>query len=205
MLKRTSALVLATLCATSLSACGSDREPSSTDAEPVFSQQHSSEAPATVTKTVDRNEGAGEGAGEGADETSTPEAEKNEQAPEPKKGNHNITAGQIGGECGYTDQGDSIHAGEHTSCEFTGAIFDEVITHTFTYTHRNKMVNGSYNTRISAVSPQTKQTYDLFCAIGSDVRTFHCQKDNDTSVYASFTSPNNERWTDRLTVEGQPY
>ncbi|MGV0430341.1 hypothetical protein [Corynebacterium tuberculostearicum] len=39
----------------------------------------------------------------------------------------------------------------------------------------------------------------------SDVRTFHCQKDNDTSVYASFTSPNNERWTDRLTVEGQPY
>ena len=100
---------------------------------------------------------------------------------------------------------DSIHAGEHTSCEFTGAIFDEAITHTFTYTHRNKMVNGSYNTRISAVSPQTKQTYDLFCAIGSDVRTFHCQKDNDTSVYASFTSPNNERWTDRLTVEGQPY
>ncbi|MDV2421047.1 hypothetical protein [Corynebacterium tuberculostearicum] len=33
----------------------------------------------------------------------------------------------------------------------------------------------------------------------------HCQKDDDTSVYASFTSPNNERWTDRLTVEGQPY
>ena len=157
MLKRTSALVLATLCATSLSACGSDSEPSSTDAEPVFSQQHRS------------------------------------------------AAGQIGGECGYTNQGDSIHAGEHTSCEFTGAIFDEAITHTFTYTHRNKMVNGSYNTRISAVSPQTKQTYDLFCAIGSDVRTFHCQKDNDTSVYASFTSPNNERWTDRLTVEGQPY
>ena len=201
MLKRTSALVLATLCATSLSACGSDSEPSSTNAEPVFSQQHSSEAPATVTKTVDRKEEAGK---EGK-EASTPEAENNEQAPEPKKGNHNITAGQIGGKCGYTDQGDSIHAGEHTSCEFTGAIFDEAITHTFTYTHRNKMVNGSYNTRISAVSPQTKQTYDLFCAIGSDVRTFHCQKDNDTSVYASFTSPNNERWTDRLTVEGQPY
>ena len=201
MLKRASALVLATLCATSLSACGSDSEPSSTDAEPVFSQEHSPEAPATVTKTVDRNEGAGE---EGK-EASTPEAENNEQAPAPKKGNHNITAGQIGGECGYTDQGDSIHAGEHTSCEFTGAIFDEAITQTFTYTHRNKMVNGSYNTRISAVSPQTKQTYDLFCAIGSDVRTFHCQKDNDTSVYASFTSPNNERWTDRLTVEGQPY
>ena len=67
------------------------------------------------------------------------------------------------------------------------------------------MVNGSYNTRISAVSPQTKQTYDLFCAIGSDVRAFYCQKDNDNSVYASFTSPKNERWTDRLTVEGQPY
>ena len=201
MLKRTSVLVLATLCATSLSACSSDSEPSSTDAEPVFSQQHSSEAPATVTKTVDRNEGASE---EGK-EASTPEAENNEQAPAPKKGNHNITAGQIGGECGYTDQGDSIHAGEHTSCEFTGAIFDEAITHTFTYTHRNKMVNGSYNTRISAVSPQTKQTYDLFCAIGSDVRAFYCQKDNDNSVYASFTSPKNERWTDRLTVEGQPY
>ena len=201
MLKRTSALVLATLCATSLSACGSDSEPSSTNAEPVFSQQHSSEAPATVTKTVDRKEEAGK---EGK-EASTPEAENNEQAPEPKKGNHNITAGQIGGKCGYTDQGDSIHAGEHTSCEFTGAIFDEAITHTFTYTHRNKMVNGSYNTRISAVSPQTKQTYDLFCAIGSDVRTFHCQKENHPSVYASFTSPNNERWTDRLTVEGQPY
>lgn len=201
MLKRTSALVLATLCATSLSACGSDSEPSSTDAEPVFSQQHRSEAPATVTKTVDRKEEAGK---EGK-EASTPEAENNEQAPAPKKGHHNITAGQIGGKCGYTDQGDSIHAGEHTSCEFTGAIFDEAITHTFTYTHHNKMVNGSYNTRISAVSPQTKQTYDLFCAIGSDVRAFYCQKENDTSVYASFTSPNNERWTDRLTVEGQPY
>ena len=161
MLKRASALILATLCATSLSACGSDSEPSSTDAEPVFSQEHSPEAPATVTKTVDRNEGAGE---EGK-EASTPEAENNEQAPAPKKGNHNITAGQIGGECGYTDQGDSIHAGEHTSCEFTGAIFDEAITHTFTYTHRNKMVNGSYNTRISAASPQTKQTYDLFLSL----------------------------------------
>jgi len=49
------------------------------------------------------------------------------------------------------------------------------------------------------------QTQSFMHFKSSDVRTFHCQKDNDTSVYASFTSPNNERWTDRLTVEGQPY
>ena len=201
MLKRASAFILAALSITGLSACSSNDEQASNDAEPIFSQQQESDAPTTVTKTVDNDESAGNEDGE----ESAPEAGNDAHSPAPEKGNHNINAGQIGGKCGYTNQGDSIHAGEHTSCEFTGAIFDEAITHTFTYTHRNKMVNGSYNTRISAVSPQTKQTYDLFCAIGSDVRTFHCQKDNDTSVYASFTSPNNERWTDRLTVEGQPY
>ena len=201
MLKRASAFILAALSITGLSACGSSDEQASTDAEPVFSQQQESDAPTTVTKTIDNDESAGNE----DDEVSRPEAGHQEQAPAPETVNHNINAGQVGGKCGYTNQGDSIHAGEHTSCEFTGAIFDEAITHTFTYTHRNKMVNGSYNTRISATSPQTKQTYDLFCAIGSDVRTFHCQKKNDTSVYASFTSPNNERWTDRLDVEGQPH
>ena len=131
MLKRASAVILATLSIPGLSACGSSDEQASTDAEPVFSQQRESDAPATVTKTVDNDESAGKE----EDEESAPEAGNDAQSPAPAKGNHKINAGQIGGKCGYTNQGDSIHAGEHTSCEFTGAIFDEAITHTFTYTH----------------------------------------------------------------------
>ena len=122
----------------------------------------------------------------------------------PNPGGHSINVGQIGGKCGYTNQGDKIHAGRNTSCEFAAAMFDEAIKHTFTWSQRSPTVNGSYNTRISAVSPATKQSYDLRCAIGSDTRSFYCGIDGDNSVYASFEGANNQRWTDRLSTEGQP-
>ena len=122
----------------------------------------------------------------------------------PNPGGHSINVGQIGGKCGYTNQGDKIHAGKNTSCEFAAAMFDEAIKHTFTWSQRSPTVNGSYNTRISAVSPATKQTYDLRCAIGSDTRGFYCGIDGDNSVYASFEGANNQRWTNRLSTEGQP-
>lgn len=122
----------------------------------------------------------------------------------PNPGGHSINVGQIGGECGYTNQGDEIHAGENTSCEFAAAMFDEAIKHTFVYSQGKPTVNGSYNTRISAVSPATKQSYDLYCAMGSDTRTFYCGIDGDNSVYASFEDANNWTWTDRLSTQGHP-
>ena len=91
MLKRASVVILATLSITSLSACGSSNDQASTEAEPVFSQQQESDAPATVTKTVDNDESTGKE----DDEESAPEAGNDAQSPAPEKTNHNINAGQI--------------------------------------------------------------------------------------------------------------
>ncbi|QBZ29596.1 hypothetical protein E4653_06715 [Corynebacterium diphtheriae subsp. lausannense] len=67
-------------------------------------------------KTPPREKGAENGAEHG-------DADTDDDTP--PAGSHTLYAGKIGGDCGYTNQGDTIHAGEHTSCEFTGPIFDE--------------------------------------------------------------------------------
>lgn len=187
-----------------LSACGGNPDASAPASEASADSQLTSVAtttPATTTETSEASEDSGPAPTLNDAPSKASNADDNAN---PNPGGHNINVGQVGGACGYTNQGDKIHAGENTSCEFAAAMFDEAIKHTFTWSQRSSTVNGSYNTHISVASPATKQTYDLRCAIGSDTRTFYCGIDGDNSVYASFEDANNQTWTNRLSTEGQP-
>lgn len=187
-----------------LSACGDTSDSSTPTSEASADAQLTSVAattPATTTETSETSEDSGPAPTLNDAPSDTPAADDNAN---PNPGGHNINVGQVGGACGYTNQGDKIHAGKNTSCEFAAAMFDEAIKHTFTWSQRSSTVNGSYNTRISVASPATKQSYDLYCAIGSDTRTFSCGIYGDNSVNASFEEANSQTWTNRLSTEGQP-
>ena len=200
MLKRHTSLMLAALSLTMLSACGTSNDSDSADPEPAFVPSEASTAPTTVTETMENSQDSTEEKGdkEGAEHG---DAASNDDAP--PAGNHTIYAGKIGGDCGYTDRGDTIEAGEHTSCEFTGAIFDEAIKHSYPFRQSDPKANGAYSTEISVASPTTGKTYDLHCFIGSDGRALICGKDGDNSLRVTYQDEKNDRrWPDRLEVYG---
>lgn len=206
----TSTLSVLVAAGLALSACGDASDTTAAPAnEPSINAQVTSAETTTTeaatTETSERSDDSGPAPtldDAPSDAHSTQEVADGNTNPNP--GGHSINVGQIGGKCGYTNQGDKIHAGKNTSCEFAAAMFDEAIKHTFTWSQRSSTVNGSYNTRITAMSPATKQSYDLYCAIGSDTRTFSCGIYGDNSVDASFEEANSQTWTNRLSTEGQP-
>lgn len=200
MMKRHTSLVLAALSLTLLSACSTSDNSDSAEPEPSFVPSEASTAPTTVTETVEKTQDPAKekGAENGADH-----GDAGSGGDTPPAGNHTLYAGKTGGDCGYTDQGDTIHAGEHTSCEFTGPIFDEALKHTYTFQQRDPRANGAYSTDISVASPTTGKTYDLRCSIGSDHRGLICGKDGDNSLSAIYHAEEPDRfWTDRLDVVG---
>ena len=184
-----------------LSACGDNPDASAPASEASADSQLTSVSASVAASTSEAPEDSGPAPTLNDAPSDNPAADDNAN---PTPGGHNINVGQVGGACGYTNQGDKIRAGKNTSCEFAAAMFDEAIKHTFTWSQRSSTVNGSYNTHISAASPATKQTYDLYCAMGSDTRTFYCGIDGDISVDASFEEANSQTWTNRLSTEGQP-
>ena len=205
----TSTLSVLVAAGLALSACGDTSNTTAAPAnEPSINAQVSSATTTTETATTETSESSDHTGPAPTLDDVPPEAPATQKGADsnanPNPGGHSINVGQIGGECGYTNQGDRIHAGKNTSCEFAAAMFDEAIKHTFTWSQGSPTVNGSYNTRIAAVSPATKQSYDLYCAIGSDTRTFSCGIYGDNSVNASFEGANNQQWTNRLSTEGQP-
>ena len=199
-MKRPSILPLASvLLATGLvlSACGSgsDSNSDSTPAEePAFSTAQDSNSPA----------------GENAEETSPEKETKQrrtetvtkEAAPEqptpPAGGKHNIHVGQIGGYCGTSSSGDSIDAGDATSCEFAAAVFDAAMQASYTLRSPDPTVTSVYHADVSASSPVTKQSYDLDCRMGSDQRVLTCEKPGDKTVRASFETADKSIWSKRV-------
>ena len=180
-----------------LSACssGSDSNSDSTPAEePAFSTAQDSNSPA----------------GENAEETSPEKETKQhrtetvtkEAAPEqptpPAGGKHNIHVGQIGGYCGTSSSGDSIDAGDATSCEFAAAVFDAAMQASYTMRSKDPTVTAVYHADITASSPVTKQSYNLDCHIGSDQRDLTCEKPGDRTVSASFQTADKSVWTKRV-------
>ena len=180
-----------------LSACGSgsDSNSDSTPAEePAFSTAQDSNSPA----------------GENAEETSPEKETKQrrtetvtkEAAPEqptpPAGGKHNIHVGQIGGYCGTSSSGDSIDAGDATSCEFAAAVFDAAIQASYTLRSPDPTVTSVYHADVSASSPVTKQSYDLDCRMGSDQRVLTCEKPGDKTVRASFETADKSIWSRRV-------
>ncbi|QQN48513.1 hypothetical protein [Corynebacterium kefirresidentii] len=180
-----------------LSACGSgsDSNSDSTPAEePAFSTAQDSNSPA----------------GENAEETSPEKETKQrrtetvtkEAAPEqptpPAGGKHNIHVGQIGGYCGTSSSGDSIDAGDATSCEFAAAVFDAAMQASYTLRSPDPTVTSVYHADVSASSPVTKQSYDLDCRMGSDQRVLTCEKPGDKTVRASFETADKSVWSRRV-------
>ena len=180
-----------------LSACGSgsDSNSDSTPAEePAFSTAQDSNSPA----------------GENAEETSPEKETKQrrtetvtkEAAPEqptpPAGGKHNIHVGQIGGYCGTSSSGDSIDAGDATSCEFAAAVFDAAMQASYTMRSKDPTVTAVYHADITASSPVTKQSYNLDCHMGSDQRDLTCEKPGDRTVSASFQTADKSVWTKRV-------
>ena len=203
-MRKFSALSFLVAAGLALSACSDNPDTSAPASEAPADSQLTSVAATTPATTTETSE-ASEDSGPAPTLNDAPsEASSADNNANPNPGGHSINVGQIGGTCGYTNQGDKIRAGENTSCEFAAAMFDEAIKHTFTWSQRSSTVNGSYNTHISVASPATKQIYDLRCAMGSDTRTFYCGIDGDNSVYASFEEANSQTWTNRLSTEGQP-
>ena len=180
-----------------LSACGSgsDSNADSTPAEePAFSTAQDSNSPA----------------GENAEETSPEKETKQrrtetvtkEAAPEqttpPAGGKHNIHVGQIGGYCGTSSSGDSIDAGDATSCEFAAAVFDAAMQASYTLRSPDPTVTSVYHADVSASSPVTKQSYDLDCRMGSDQRVLTCERPGDKTVRASFETADKSIWSRRV-------
>lgn len=202
MMKRHTSLMLAALSLTMLSACGTSDDSDSADPEPAFVPSDASTAPTTVTETLENTPDSTE---EKGDKEGDEHGDAGSDDDAPPAGNHTLYAGKIGGDCGYTNQGDTIHAGGHTSCEFTGPIFDEALKHTYTFQQRDPRANGAYSTEISVASPITGKTYDLRCSIGSDRRGLICGKDGDNSLSVIYRAEELDRfWTDRLEVSGGP-
>jgi len=180
-----------------LSACGSgsDSNSDSTPAEePAFSTAQDSNSPA----------------GENAEETSPEKETKQrrtetvtkEAAPEqptpPAGGKYNIHVGQIGGYCGTSSSGDSIDAGDATSCEFAAAVFDAAMQASYTLRSPDPTVTSVYHADVSASSPVTKQSYDLDCRMGSDQRVLTCERPGDKTVRASFETADKSIWSRRV-------
>ena len=180
-----------------ISACGSGTDFDSNSApanEPAFStaQDNSSAAGEAEEESSPQKDTK-----QRRTETVTKEAEPEQPAPQ-AGGNHNINAGQIGGYCGTSSSGDSIDAGDATSCEFAAAVFDAAMQASYTLRSPDPTVTSVYHADVSASSPVTKQSYDLDCRMGSDQRVLTCERPGDKTVRASFETADKSIWSRRV-------
>lgn len=178
-----------------VSACGSDSDDNAAPAnEPAFSTAQDNDSAADEAEA---ESGPEKDSQQRRTETVTKEAEPEQPAP-PAGGNHNINVGQIGGYCGTSSLGDSIDAGDATSCEFAAAVFDAAMQASYTMRSKSPTVTATYHAGITASSPVTKQSYNLDCRMGSDQRVLTCEKPGDNTVRASFETADRSVWTKRV-------
>ena len=180
-----------------LGACGSGSDSSSGSApaeEPAFSTAQDNNS---ADNEAEKKTSAKEKTESHRTETVTEVAEP-EQPDPPTGGNHNIHVGQIGGYCGTSSSGDSINAGDATSCEFAAAVFDAAMQASYTMRSKDPTVTAVYHADITASSPVTKQSYNLGCRMGSDQRVLTCEKPGDRTVRASFQTADKSVWTKRV-------
>ena len=180
-----------------LGACGSGSDSSSGSApaeEPAFSTAQDNNS---ADNEAEKKTSAKEKTESRRTETVTEVAEP-EQPDPPTGGNHNIHVGQIGGYCGTSSSGDSIDAGDATSCEFAAAVFDAAMQASYTLRSPDPTVTSVYHADVSASSPVTKQSYNLDCRMGSDQRVLTCEKPGDRTLSASFETADRSVWTKRV-------
>ena len=180
-----------------VSACGSGSDSDDNAApanEPAFSTAQNNNSTAAE---AEEESGSEKDSQQRRTETVTKEAAPEQPIP-PAGGKHNIHVGQIGGYCGTSSSGDSIDAGDATSCEFAAAVFDAAMQANYTMRSKSPTVTATYHADITASSPVTKQSYNLDCRMGSDQRVLTCEKPGDKTVQASFETADKSVWTKRV-------
>lgn len=102
---------------------------------------------------------------------------------------HNIHSGQVGGDCGTTNQGDRITAGSRTSCEMAAATFDAAINANYYAWTPDPTVTSIPRTNLSVRSPQTGKTYNLICTVDQSHRELSCREDTGNAVASMNSKP----------------
>ena len=191
------ALSLAAIPCLILSGCSGDTE--------------SQEQPATITvtqTTVQSNSPDATDQPAPSEQQTEPQEETQEDTPHspaPAAG-YTINPGQVGGDCGTTADGMTLSAGDATSCEFAGAMYEAGLNAEYRWRQLSPDRNGAYGAELTVASPITKETYEISCAIGSDHRYLGCGVYDDNSVHVSVGPVTDYGgWTSRLNiVEHQP-
>ena len=97
--------------------------------------------------------------------------------------NHFINEGQIGGNCGTTAYGDTIKAGDATSCEFAAILFDAALASEWTLAAPGPTATEIPVSTVTATSPVTGEAYTMKCRIGSDGMVMQCGDKDDGGPY----------------------
>lgn len=191
-MKRFLSLVLASAAVLTLSSCNKDESSSS-------AQQGSNSSAAGEGSPNNGSDGAspkkqsggaeksskgkpnptqGASAGGSHSDDSSADSKQPQQPAQSVTSKHNIHPGQVGGDCGTTNQGDRITAGSQTSCEMAAATFDAAMNANFYMWTPDATVTSFPRADISVRSPQTGKVYDLICTVGQDNRNLGCKKNS---------------------------
>lgn len=130
-----------------------------------------------------------------------------EPQPEPEQANAQAGfaldpayADQVGGDCGYTPDGDRIRVGDNTSCAFAAVVYPLAMNAEWMMT-QNPNVTSIPKTFLPGVkSPVTGDAYDLTCYVGSDSANLRCSED-DGDPQVDFTNESN-RLGGRINIVG---
>lgn len=75
----------------------------------------------------------------------------------------------------------------------------------YRWRQRNPTTNGAYGTDLAVASPVTGETYEIYCALGSDLRYLICGKYDDNSVRVQVGPVTDSGgWTSRLNILSHP-
>lgn len=183
-----SSLTFAVAMAFALSACSGNDPMTSETPDPVAEETTTAEESTTPESPVSSSSTTEEVEGPSPTRADEQQEESGEQT---------INASQVGGDCGVTPEGDTIFAGNATSCEFAAAMFGPAKKASYTLYQADPTVNPLYTANITAKSPVTGESYQLTCQIGSDLAGLSCRNPDDNNVFAIFTSGARD-WPQRL-------
>lgn len=190
-MKRTSALVLLTIAALSLSACGSENSNDAADSESSAnsSARQDSAAKGEGSKKDDSKKSGPSPTVPGASDQAAEPSPGDDSSSEPRR-SAGKTPSKVGGPCGNTAEGAKLRAYEATSCEFAQAIYQTALKAKFEPFALSPDATPIPRASISVTSPANNESYDLKCTIGSANTDMDCIDQSDRSVGVSVGFPN---------------
>lgn len=196
-MKRFLSLILASATVLSLSSCNKDESNNSAQQgpNPAAMKEGSPDNGSDGASSEKQSEGAEQSSkgkpnptqgasakGSNSDNTSA-DSKQPQQPAQSVTSQHNIHPGQVGGDCGTTNQGDQITAGSQTSCEMAAAMFDAAMASNFYAWTPDPTVTKVARTEVSVHSPVTNDTYELTCFTASSGTDMTCGKPTGAPYY----------------------